>query len=57
MSLKEFFPRRNAQSTFYHKKNESKKYHIDYLYSKSLRVNTVEVGKYADWIQASDYFT
>jgi exonuclease III len=44
-----------VQPTFFHTKNESKKYHIDYLYSKSLKLNTVEVGEYSDWIQLSDH--
>ena len=43
------------QSTFFHTKNESKKYHIDYLYSKFLKLSTIEVSEYADWIQLSDH--
>ena len=43
------------QPTFFHTKNESKKYHIDYLYSKFLKVNSLEVGSYFDWIQKSDH--
>lgn len=43
------------QPTFFHTKNETKKYHIDYLYFKFFKVDSVEVGSYFDWIQASDH--
>ena len=41
--------------TFFHTKQESKKYHIDYLYLKSLESNLVELGDYDDWIKLSDH--
>ena len=44
-----------SEATFYHTKKESKKYHIDYLYTKSLDVKSVNVGKYQDWIKLSDH--
>jgi exonuclease III len=43
------------KTTFFHTKKESKKYHIDYLYTKSLDVKSVNVGKYQDWIKLSDH--
>ena len=42
-------------ATFFHTKQESKKYHIDYLYLKSLKSSSVELGKYKDWIKLSDH--
>ena len=42
-------------ATFFHTKQESKKYHIDYLYLKSLNSRSVELGKYEDWIKLSDH--
>lgn len=44
-----------SEATFYHTKKESKKYHIDYLYTKSLDVKSLTVGKYQDWIKLSDH--
>ena len=43
------------EATFYHTKKESKQYHIDYLYTKSLNVTSVNVGKFQDWIKLSDH--
>ena len=42
-------------ATFFHTKQESKKYHIDYLYLKSLQSSSFELGKYKDWIELSDH--
>ena len=42
--------------TFFHTKQESKKYHIDYLYLRSLEYSLVELGNYDDWIKLSDHF-
>ena len=42
-------------ATFFHTKQESKTYHIDYLYLKSLKSSSVELGKYEDWIKLSDH--
>ena len=42
-------------ATFYHTKQESKKYHIDYLYVRSLECNYIELGKYENWIKLSDH--
>ncbi|MAJ55758.1 MAG: hypothetical protein CMP92_07325 [Gammaproteobacteria bacterium] len=42
-------------ATFFQTKAKSKKYHIDYLYLRSLKVNSVEVGNYEDWIKLSDH--
>tara|TARA_B100000767_G_scaffold96484_1_gene92708 strand:+ start:149 stop:829 length:681 start_codon:yes stop_codon:yes gene_type:complete len=44
-----------SEATFYHTKKEPKKYHIDYLYTKSLDVKSLTVGKYQDWIKLSDH--
>ena len=44
-----------TQATLFHTKNESKKYHIDYLYLKSLEVKSLEIGSYEDWIEYSDH--
>ena len=44
-----------SQATFFHTKNESKKYHIDYLYTKSLAIRSVTLGRYEDWINLSDH--
>jgi exonuclease III len=43
------------EATFYHTKKESKQYHIDYLYTKSLDVKSVNIGKFQDWIKLSDH--
>ena len=42
-------------ATFFHTKQELKKYHIDYMYLQSLKCNSVEVGRYKDWIKLSDH--
>mgnify|MGYP001197676943 FL=1 len=42
-------------TTFYHTKDESKKYHIDYIYSKNLDIKDLTVGSYKDWIEFSDH--
>ena len=42
-------------ATFFHTKQESKKYHIDYLYLRSLESSSVELGNYDDWIKLSDH--
>ena len=42
-------------ATFFHTKQESKKYHIDYLYLKSLEFGSVELGNYDEWIKLSDH--
>ena len=42
-------------ATFFHTKQESKKYHIDYLYLKSLESSSIELGNYDDWIKLSDH--
>ena len=44
-----------SEATFYHTKKESKKYHIDYLYTKSLDIKSVNIGKFHDWIKLSDH--
>jgi endonuclease/exonuclease/phosphatase family metal-dependent hydrolase len=43
------------EATFYHTKKESKQYHIDYLYTKSLDVKSVSIGYFQDWIKLSDH--
>jgi len=42
-------------ATFYQTKAKLKKYHIGYLYLRSLKVNSVGVGNYEDWIKLSDH--
>ena len=42
-------------ATFFHTKKESKKYHIDYIYSKGLNPVELEVGSYSKWITYSDH--
>ena len=49
----EFGSEENA--TFFHTKQESKKYHIDYLFLKSLRCKSINLGQYQDWIKLSDH--
>lgn len=44
-----------SEATFYHTKKEPKKYHIDYLYTKSLDIKSVNIGKFDDWIKLSDH--
>ena len=44
-----------TETTFFHTKNESKKYHIDYLYAKSLEAKSITIGKYKDWTKLSDH--
>ena len=54
-SLKKEIFGKESSATFYHTKNESKKYHIDYIYSKNLNPNKLQVGLYSDWIEYSDH--
>ena len=42
-------------STYYHAKDQQKKFHIDYIYTKDLQLKGLEVGGYDDWIQHSDH--
>ena len=42
-------------ATFFHTKQKPKKYHIDYLYTKSVTAISAEVGSYEDWIELSDH--
>ena len=44
-----------SSATLFHTKKESKKYHIDYIYSKNLDPTQVKVGLYSDWIEFSDH--
>ena len=46
---------KESSATFYHTKKESKKYHIDYTYSKNLFPRETQVGLYSDWIKYSDH--
>ena len=54
-SLKKEIFGKESSATFYHTKNESKKYHIDYIYSKNLIPKKLQVGLYSDWIEYSDH--
>ena len=42
-------------ATFFHTKQESKKYHIDYMYLKLLETKSVELGAFDGWIKLSDH--
>ena len=44
-----------TKGTLFHTKKESKKYHIDYIYTKALDCEKLEIGLYADWIKLSDH--
>lgn len=44
-----------TQPTFFHTKNKTKQYHIDYIYHKGLKVNQVSIGQFSDWIKLSDH--
>ena len=44
-----------SYATFFHTKKESKKYHIDYIYSKNLEPLELKVGSYSEWIGYSDH--
>ena len=46
---------KESSATFFHTKKESKKYHIDYIYSKDLNPVELEVGSYSEWISYSDH--
>ena len=54
-SLKKEIFGKESSATFYTTKNESKKYHIDYIYSKNLIPKKLQVGLYSDWIEYSDH--
>jgi len=54
-SLKKEIFGKESSATFFHTKNKSKKYHIDYIYSKNLVPNELQVGLYSDWIEYSDH--
>lgn len=44
-----------AKGTLFHTKKESKKYHIDYIYTKALDCKKLDIGLYANWIKLSDH--
>ena len=44
-----------SSATFFHTKKESKKYHIDYIYSKNLNPLNLRVGSYSEWTGYSDH--
>ena len=44
-----------SYATFFHTKKESKKYHIDYIYSKNLDPLELKVGSYSEWASYSDH--
>ena len=44
-----------GKGTLFHTKNESKKYHIDYIYSKGIDGISLDIGSYNDWIKLSDH--
>lgn len=44
-----------TNATFFHTKKETKPYHIDYIFTKGLKVEHLEVGKFAEWKQLSDH--
>ncbi|MDA7856357.1 endonuclease/exonuclease/phosphatase family protein [Gammaproteobacteria bacterium] len=44
-----------AKGTLFHTKKESKKYHIDYIYTKAPDCEKLDIGLYADWIKLSDH--
>ena len=44
-----------GKGTLFHTKNESKKYHIDYIYSKGIDSISLDIGLYNDWIKLSDH--
>ena len=46
---------KESYATFFHTKKESKKYHIDYIYSKNLNPLELKVGSYTEWISYSDH--
>ena len=54
-SLKKEIFGKESSATFYHTKKESKKYHIDYIYSKNLIPKELQVGSYSEWIAYSDH--
>ena len=41
--------------TYFHQKNPSKGFHIDYIYTNFRTVGSVEIGKFEDWISVSDH--
>jgi len=42
-------------ATLYHTKNQSKTYHIDYVFLKGLEPKKIEIGSYEEWIKFSDH--
>ena len=44
-----------SNPTFFHTKKETKPYHIDYIFTKGLKVEHLEVGKFAQWKKLSDH--
>ena len=46
---------KESSATFFHTKKDSKQYHIDYIYSKSLNPLNLKVGSYSEWISYSDH--
>ena len=44
-----------SATTLYHTKGQDKRYHIDYLYTKGLELENIEIGDYESWIAHSDH--
>ena len=44
-----------SADTYFHQKNPSKGFHIDYIYTNFRTVGSVEIGKFEDWISVSDH--
>ena len=42
-------------ATFFHTKNKDKKYHIDYLFLRSIEYKSLIIGKFSEWIKLSDH--
>jgi len=50
----EYYGKEN-QTTFYHTKNNKKRYHIDYIYTKGMDIKSISVGMFDDWIEYSGH--
>lgn len=44
-----------TKATLFHTKNRDKKYFIDYIYMKGMKINKIDIGEYDNWISYSDH--
>ena len=46
---------RETTPTLYHTKQQSKPYHIDYIYQQGFKTKSIDIYEFEDWISLSDH--